>query len=426
MQEVDCGLSETAQVTPAALYAQREKRLLDAIELRQPDRLPTILFSHFWVARYAGMSFRDAMYDYEGLAAAMRKAVTELEPDGYYPVHPMIALGPTMDILDYKQLEWPGHNGLSDNVPFQYLDRQYMEVDEYDEYLLDPTGFVLHKYLPRVAGAFEPLAQLPSYPTTLHTRIVQSMEAYARPEVRGALQKLIQAGEEVQKMRDTIFRLNQELKELGFPCMSHGTSHAPFDVASDYLRGSKGAMLDLFRNKDRLVAVMDRLVALLPKTAIATAKAAGGNMIFIPLHWGLDGFMSPKQFSTFYWPQFQKVLLALIDAGLYPHVLWEGDCTSRLEVIKDVPKGKCVYFFERADMFKAKAALRDQVCIRGNVPASMLIAGKPGEVREYCKKLFDVVGEGGGLILDASVGIPDEAKPENVQAMFEYAKQCVY
>jgi len=420
-------MSQASAVAAAAdYYTQRQKRLLDAIALREPDRLPTILFSHFWVARYAGMSCREAMYDYEGLAAAVRKAVIDLEPDGFQPVHSMIAFGPTMDVLDYKQLEWPGHHGVSENAPFQYLDRQYMTVEEYDAYLLDPTGFVLHQYLPRVAGAFEPLAQLPMYPTSLHTRILLSVEAYARPEVRAALLKLIQAGEEMQKMRSTMSRLHAELQGLGFPCVIHGVSHAPFDVVSDYLRGSKGAMLDLFRNKDRLLAVMDRLVALLPQTAIAAARAAGGNGVFIPLHWGLDGFMSPKQFTTFYWPQLQKVMLALIDAGLIPYVLWEGDCTSRLDVIKDVPKGKCVYSFERTDMFKAKEALRDQVCIRGNVPASMLISGTPDQVREHCKKLFDVAGDGGGFILDASVGIPDEGKPENVLAMFECAKQCVY
>jgi uroporphyrinogen-III decarboxylase len=77
-------------------------------------------------------------------------------------------------------------------------------------------------------------------------------------------------------------------------------------------------------------------------------------------------------------------------------------------------------------MFKAKEALRDTVCIRGNVPASMLITGTPSEIREYCKKMFDVVGDGGGFILDAGTGVPDEAKPENVLEMFRCAKECVY
>ncbi|MBS7279391.1 MAG: hypothetical protein KIH09_06090 [Candidatus Freyarchaeota archaeon] len=41
-------------------------------------------------------------------------------------------------------------------------------------------------------------------------------------------------------------------------------------------------------------------------------------------------------------------------------------------------------------------------------------------MEEYCKKLIDVVGEGGGFIIDGAVaGIPDEARLENVKAMTE-------
>ena len=37
----------------------------------------------------------------------------------------------------------------------------------------------------------------------------------------------------------------------------------------------------------------------------------------------------------------------------------------------------------------------------------------------YCEKLIEVVGKGGGFILDGAIGIPDEAKPPNVRAMAE-------
>ena len=58
-------------------------------------------------------------------------------------------------------------------------------------------------------------------------------------------------------------------------------------------------------------------------------------------------------------------------------------------------------------------------CLRGNVPVSMLIGGTPQEVRDYCHRLIDVVGKGGGFILDAAGGIPQEAKKENVFAMYQ-------
>ena len=133
--------------------------------------------------------------------------------------------------------------------------------------------------------------------------------------------------------------------------------------------------------------------------------------------------MSPSQFKTFYWPQLRKVVMALIDNGLVPCMLWEGDCTSRLEHIADIPRGKCIYFFERTDIFKAKQVLGDVVCLRGNVPASMLTTGTPDDVRAYCRKLIEVAGKGGGLIVDGGSGIPDESRTENVQAMFAATRE---
>jgi uroporphyrinogen-III decarboxylase len=62
------------------------------------------------------------------------------------------------------------------------------------------------------------------------------------------------------------------------------------------------------------------------------------------------------------------------------------------------------------------------VCIRGNVPLSVLITGTPDDVRAYCKKLIDVVGKKGGFIMDASSNL-DDANPENLKAMIEFTKE---
>ena len=73
-------------------------------------------------------------------------------------------------------------------------------------------------------------------------------------------------------------------------------------------------------------------------------------------------------------------------------------------------------------MVKAKEILRDTVCIRGNVPLSILVTGTPDDVRAYCKKLIDVCGRGGGYIMDSSTGL-DDAKSENVRAMFDFTRE---
>ena len=58
-----------------------------------------------------------------------------------------------------KLPNWPGH-GVADNRSYQYLDREYMTAEEYDEFLFDPTGFYFNTYLPRVATVFQGLAPL--------------------------------------------------------------------------------------------------------------------------------------------------------------------------------------------------------------------------------------------------------------------------
>ncbi|MBT3917288.1 MAG: hypothetical protein HOF23_13005, partial [Rhodospirillaceae bacterium] len=87
------------------------------------------------------------------------------------------------------------------------------------------------------------------------------------------------------------------------------------------------------------------------------------------------------------------------------------------ETIADIPAGKAIYKFERTDLFRAKEILGDVVCIQGNVPGSMLNTSTPDEVDDYCRRLIQEVGKGGGFILDGAVGVPDEAKYENVLAM---------
>ena len=61
--------------------------------------------------------------------------------------------------------------------------------------------------------------------------------------------------------------------------------------------------------------------------------------------------------------------------------------------------------------------------IAGNIPLSTMCVGMPHDVEKYCATLFDELKPGGGYMLGPSLGIPDEAKPENVRAMIRYAQK---
>lgn len=418
--EVENGRSISAE-EGKRLYAERSKRIEDVVALQVPDQVPTAYSTSFWQATYSGISYREAMYDYEASARAIKKAVTALQPDIVSAGLSAIAFGPLLEMIGYRAVQWPGH-GLPDNRPFQYLDREYMSPAEYDDFIEDPSWFIFTRYLPRIAEAYAPLAKLPQLGGLAFLRLAAVTRFFGDQEVAGSFRRLEEAGAETVRMLERGAVLERELIALGFPQERGAHLSCPFDYFADYFRGSKGIMLDLFRNKDKLLAAMDKVTPMLLRAAATSAAKSKGKLVFAAMHWGLDGFMSLPQFKTFFWPPLRKLLVGAIDRGLTPLVFWEGHCESRLETIADIPRGKAIYYFEHTDLARAKAVLGDVVCLRGNVPASMLQTGTPDDVTAYCRKLISTVGKGGGFILSAGTPIPDEAKPENVLAMFQAAR----
>lgn len=404
-------------------YQQREKRVLDAISLRVPDRVPILVFFAFFPARYCGMTIQELMYDPEKLFAAQWKTMIDFAPDMENNPFALRLLGPLLETLDFKPLKWPGH-GVSPNRTYQYIEGEYMKAEEYDHFLLDPTDFMIRRFWPRIMGGLRGLQDLPPLHNiiTYYLGISMGLRGFAKPEVKEALETLVKAGEKSMEIAAYALRFSQEAREAGFPMQFGAVCQAPFDTLSDFFRGMKGAMLDMYRRPEKVIQACEKLLPFMIEMAVNGTRATGNPRVFIPIHWGLDNFMSKDQFNRFFWPTLRDLLTALIQEGLNPCPLWEGNCTSRLETIRNIPAGKACYAFESTDMVKAKEILGDTVCIRGNVPLSIMATGTPDEVRAYCKRLIDTVAKGGGYILDTSTGL-DDAKPENVRALFEFTRE---
>lgn len=403
----------------AELFQQRTERIRKAIQLEEPDQVPFAPFATFFPANYAGITFEEAMHDYDKLADVVRKFMLDFQPDVFGDTFRLLAWAPTLEITDYKQLVWPGHGGKSNTV-YQFVEDEYMSPEEYDDFLFDPSDFLLRRFLPRAWGLMAPLTRLRPLSAAWYTRSVAYVAPFGTPEVAGVLEGLVKAGQEAQKMISKTIELVNEMEGLGFPRHFTSTAYAPFDYIGDFFRGTKGIMLDMYRRPEKLLEAIDKVTPMMIEQAISAPKTSGNNRVFIPLHKGLDGFMSKEQFQKFYWPSLKKVMMACIDAGFTPNPLWEGDCTSRLELIGDMPRGKAVYWFERTSLFKAKEILGDTICIEGGVPASMMIGGSPADVTGFAKRLVDEVGKNGGFILNGDVGIPDEARVENVRALADF------
>jgi uroporphyrinogen-III decarboxylase len=148
----------------------------------------------------------------------------------------------------------------------------------------------------------------------------------------------------------------------------------------------------------------------------------GGITVTFPLHLGADGWMSQKQFDTFYWPSLRKVINALIDEGLVVSLFAEGSYNSRLDSVNEFPKGAVTWMFDQTDMKRAKEMLGNNCGIIGNIPSSLFVTGTPREVKEYSRKLIEICAPGGGYKLGPGAAA-NEAKLENIQAMVDAARE---
>ena len=401
-------------------YKERLDRIEDAIRLKVPDRVPVLASFRYFPAKYVGMTYEDVYYQPERWMEANKKAILDFQPDMYYPA--FTESGKAYEILGLKQTKWPGH-GIPATATHQFVEDEYMKSDEYDAFLDDMSNFAIRTYLPRVSEAMQPLKDLPSLESLLfgYHGLSRLAVTLAKPEVQKALDALCKAGREIEQTFAVVSSFDEQMARLGFPAIGRNALTA-FDVISDFHRGMKGSMLDMFRRPDKLLQAIEKFEPIILKRALEAYEGNRNPLIFIPLHRGADGFMSDEQFKTFYWPSLKRLMLALIDEGLTPCPFFEGNVNSRLEYLLELPKGKVLARFDTTDMFRAKEIMGDHTCLCGNMPVSVLQVGTPDEVKSYCRKLIDVVGKDGGFIM-CTRSVLDEAKPENVKTWIDFTKE---
>jgi len=261
---------------------------------------------------------------------------------------------------------------------------------------------------------FPPLNSLMGMPMTL-------ARPFIRADVREGFKRIIAAGEEMERQQKIMMEVNRETLEIGFPVSLGGMGIAPFDVIGDFLRGTEGAAIDMFRDPGKLLAAIDMITELFITRTINDVNNFGGHSVSFPLHKGDDTFMSRKQFEKFYWPSLKKVMDALIDEGISVFLFAEGAYNHRLEYIGDFPKGWVTWMFDQTDMANAKKMIGDTCCIAGNVPGSIVITGTPKDVKEYCRKVIEICAPGGGYILTGGCTATETRNPDNFRAFMEAA-----
>lgn len=181
--------------------------------------------------------------------------------------------------------------------------------------------------------------------------------------------------------------------------------------------------MDLYDVPEKVKAAMDATCDDLIQNALDVIALTKIPLVFIVLERGSGFYYRLALFEEFEWPYLQRYVDAFLSEGVTPWFHFDTDWGLNLPYLKELPKGKCVCDLDSmTDIFKAKEILDGHMCISGDVPPSLLTLGTTEEVREYCQRLIDEVGRGGGFFLTTGCECPVDAKFENVKTMIDMAK----
>jgi hypothetical protein len=410
--------------TPQDSYAQREQRFNDIVALRKPDKIPVMpLMMHYFPNKIAGVSNAAVQADHFLRHKLMKEATLKFGFEWAAAVG--VPPAKSCEALQMKQLRWPGGD-LPDDAPFQWVEGEYIKADEVDRFLADPNGFAMRTILPRIAGIFQPLSLIPFPPLYWLANAYSTISLapfLSAPGMKEMFEGMAAVCEDAQSFMAAQGAYFGEMAAIGYPRPFVGVGFPAFDLVSDYFRSLRGSTLDMFRQPDKLLAMIDAMVPASIGLIVGDCKATNTTRAFVPMHRGAGGFMSDEQFEKFYWPSFSALIYALIEEGITPMPLFEGDYTPRLKYLATLPPGKVAAHFDKIDRKKFKEICGDVMCFWGNVPPSLLATGTPRQVKDDVRALIELFGDTGTLIIDSTVGIPDEAKPENVQALKEAADE---
>jgi hypothetical protein len=384
--------------TPKELYEQRVQRIKEAMNLREPDRIPIFFQTDAWVAWYAGFTVQELAYNYEKLTMAWEKVIKDFQWDAIYAGG--IWPAPMFDAVGAGQYVTPGTSIIATSS-FQFPDASWISPEEYDNLMEDPYSFIVEEILPRKCS-----------------ELAKSFPRSAVALAKGALE-----------FARWLSAINKALdffeKVYGMPPIYKGLTNPPLDVIADHFRGFKGICLDIKRYPEKVKAACEALLPLMIKFATVSYRSSPSDYppVFLPLH--IAPFLKPKDFEEFYWPTFKKLIEALVVMGFTCFISFERNWEPYIDFLKELPKRKIIGIFESGELKRFKESLGDVMCISGGIPNDVLGMGTVDDVIKCAKKIIDELSPGGGFIFSSNKALltKEDAKPENLRAVTEFVKK---
>jgi len=371
----------------SALFQERLIRIKRTINLEPVDRVPVVYMGVAFAARYMGVKIADYCADPK---LALDVSLETMDKMGGWDGCNLPGGGritPALTSIWLARIGVPGKDLPADSL-WQVKEAEVLTPEDYDTILKIGWQAFFMQYLPRVID-----------PPEFLEFVNWTME---------------NAGPRWQMYHD---------KGYVIVCDAPVSTGIPFEFICGG-RSMTKFFFDLYRTPDKVEAVLDLMLnEFVAQIAATPSVPMGIGGTWLGGWRAASALVAPKLWNRFVWPHYLKLVDALIAKGITPVLHWDQDWTRDLVRLQELPAKKVILNPDgMTDMRKFKQLVGDRMAMMGDVPASMLAAGTPADVKKYVRELVRLF-EGKGLILCPGCDAPINAKPENMQALVEAAHE---
>lgn len=360
-----------------SIFEERLNRLLKAVHLEKPDRIPTMGSGSAVFAKLTGTKLADYCGDMDINLQTNLKGTNMFQPDG---VQVTVFEPKMLDACWMGHMEIPGIE-LGDNELWQMHEKENIKEEDYD--IIIRQGFA------------------PWYMQFMVERLHWDMSLLERyPQIMGNAVGVFAAN--------------------GYPCFCGNNYWTPIEMYCGGRTLMNFFAEDLMGDPDKVEEVFDITHAFFMNMWEDQLK----NMPQRPIAAWIGGWrgtpdlLNPEMFERFSWKYIREVANMLLKYGVIPLFHLDSNWTNGMKYFREFPKGSVILGLDgRTDIFKAKEIIGDHCCIMGDVSATLMSFGTPEQVEDYCRKLIYEVGPE-GFILTTGCDAPYNARLENMQALY--------
>lgn len=389
-----------------SLREQRIQNIMDATNLKEPEKVPVGIEVLTWPLSYAGVRYADIMHNPPEVAKAYTKFLDDIDLDYY-----IMLFGITNSMGALKELgseKWVLSEEDGNTVTHNQVDEQYMEPEEYDELIADYDEFffkMVRKRFPNLDKPFD-----------------EAYEAFKKAAI------------EQRYTLETNNLINDVLVEKSIvPIAGMGPDVPPmfwnrFNELFDSLRGIKGALGDLRRRPDKVKAAMDAMTSgmHIPVSTMEPEDLENKR----PYPFGTTGyhcecFLNNKQFDELFFQNFKALALPYMEKGAKYFLKGEGAFLNHIERYLEFPKGSMVIMLDQDDPFEAYKLVGNYHTLMTGITGDLLKSGTKQQCIDYVKKCFDTFAPGGGFMFAPNKPLisPADVNVENLIAVYEFANE---